>query len=67
MTVEELGALGVLGEQKLEEYGSRRVNTIKKFVADEGLEGHWKKWPKRSSGLFWAVRRPIDKSVNYFV
>ena len=41
MTVEELGALGVLGEQKLEEYGSRLVNTIKKFVADEGLEGHF--------------------------
>ena len=47
-TVEELDALGVLGEQKLEEYGSRLVKTLKKFVADEGLEGHLKKRPKRS-------------------
>ena len=47
-SIEELGALGVLGEQKLQEYGSRLVRQINKFVEDEGLDGYIKKRPKRA-------------------
>ncbi len=38
-TVPDLDALGILGEKKLEEYGSRIVKAINKYVEDEGLEG----------------------------
>jgi len=37
-SVEELSALGVLGQKKVSDYGERLVKHIKKFIEDEGLE-----------------------------
>ncbi len=37
-TIDDLKALGILGEKKLEEYGARIVKPIKRFVEKEGLE-----------------------------
>ena len=38
-TVNDLKALGILGEKKLEEYGARIVKPITRYVEKEGLEG----------------------------
>ena len=38
MTVDELKAIGILSEKKLEEYGARIVKPIKMYVKKEGLE-----------------------------
>jgi hypothetical protein len=37
-TIDDLKALGILGEKKMEEYGARIVKPIKIFVEKEGLE-----------------------------
>ena len=37
-SLDELKALGILGEKKLEEYGARIVKPIKRYVEKEGLE-----------------------------
>ena len=37
-TIDDLKALGIIGEKKLEEYGARIVKPIKTFVDKEGLE-----------------------------
>merc|ERR1712194_849823 len=37
-TIDDLRALGILGEKKLEEYGARIVKPIKTFVDKEGFE-----------------------------
>ena len=52
-TVEELSALGVLGENIVQEYGERLVHFIKKFVNDNKLQEYLirrpLKRPKRST------------------
>lgn len=53
-TVEDLTALGVLGEKQIEEYGARIVKPIKKYVMDNKLEdlisSRPRKRPKRNDG-----------------
>jgi hypothetical protein len=51
MTIQDLDALGILGEKKLEEYGGRVVKAIKKYVEDEGLENHLVQRPAKRSKL----------------
>ncbi len=49
-TIEDLKALGILGEKKLEEYGSRIVKPIKLFVEKEGLEDQLQR-QRRNAGM----------------
>ena len=46
-TEEELESLGVLGESKLKEYGTRLVKVIKKFVEDNNLEKYIQSRPTK--------------------
>ena len=44
-TIEDLKALGVLGDKKVEEYGARLVRSVQKFVEGNSLQEYISKRP----------------------
>jgi hypothetical protein len=64
MSVEELKALRLIGDKKMEEYGARIVKSIKIYVERENLELHLAKRPsKRPKTASEATNKPSSSST----
>jgi hypothetical protein len=51
MTIEELKALGLLGENIIKEYGERIVKVVSSYVAQENLEEYINRRPTKRAKL----------------
>jgi hypothetical protein len=61
-SVEDLSESGVLGDQKLKEYGERLVKQIKKFVEDNQLEDFLSKRPLKRAKIVSEKHGPSSTS-----
>jgi hypothetical protein len=61
-SVEDLSESGVLGDQKLKEYGERLVKQIKKFVEDNQLEDFLSKRPLKRAKIVSEQHGPSSTS-----
>jgi hypothetical protein len=61
-SVEDLSESGVLGDQKLKEYGERLVKQIKKFVEDNQLEDYLSNRPLKRAKIVSEKHGPSSTS-----